>query len=448
MDGSVQSKQIFPYTPLLEIRPVRNFLIAKKHSELIFLDEDLQEIWFQTFYDFSSLPVYLYHSNNIYPDLLITHQLKLYPPYEWRIILLKSRFDEIKKIITENWQKAIKDKNLERSIASLSLLKRSVKFIYPEKLDKLVGEIERRKKRLSMQRKIKSMFYLLFYTFILFSFFFFATLFYKWARFKFAGRLNYEQIRKIESSFLHTMRKKAYLLDLTLQKLAVSSSEKGVQKYQNLIKKDLSTMLEFAKNCRSDFKGIPFRYFSMRRFMKRLKKALKTPKIDNIKVVIREIENLDKSLNTWRISLGETVYNTLKIVKSRCEELLSNIQVLLEMDPDFQNKTLLRGTSERLTEILANIVINGIEASNAKGDGKVLIRGEVKSSVAHLIIQDNGPGMDKDTLNRIWERGFSTKKTGVGLGLTPEDRLFLERLGGVEVTSTPGEGTQFVIKIK
>jgi len=65
------------------------------------------------------------------------------------------------------------------------------------------------------------------------------------------------------------------------------------------------------------------------------------------------------------------------------------------------------------------------------------------------MINDSGPGMTPEILNRVSEPFFTTKQPGKGMGLG----LFLAenvigRLGGeIKIESTPGEGTQVVVRI-
>jgi signal transduction histidine kinase len=58
---------------------------------------------------------------------------------------------------------------------------------------------------------------------------------------------------------------------------------------------------------------------------------------------------------------------------------------------------------------------------------------------------DNGPGMDADIAARIFEPYFTTKSSGTGLGLTMVYKIVKEMLGDIDVKSTTGTGTRFVL---
>jgi signal transduction histidine kinase len=66
-------------------------------------------------------------------------------------------------------------------------------------------------------------------------------------------------------------------------------------------------------------------------------------------------------------------------------------------------------------------------------------------SRAELRFTDNGPGMDQETIQKIFEPLYSTKASGVGLGLTLVKQIMEQHGGGVEFESVPGKGTKTVL---
>jgi signal transduction histidine kinase len=64
---------------------------------------------------------------------------------------------------------------------------------------------------------------------------------------------------------------------------------------------------------------------------------------------------------------------------------------------------------------------------------------------ALISIRDNGKGMERSTINRLFDPFFSTKKEGTGLGLSVSYRIIRNHGGMIRVESTPGEGTEFAI---
>ncbi|MEW6281513.1 MAG: ATP-binding protein, partial [Candidatus Eremiobacterota bacterium] len=93
-----------------------------------------------------------------------------------------------------------------------------------------------------------------------------------------------------------------------------------------------------------------------------------------------------------------------------------------------------------LNQVWSNLVANAVAAM--KGHGRLTLQvGEAEGAV-RVVVADSGPGIPPDHLARIFERGFTTRSGGLGLGLSIS-RSIVERHGGrIEVDSQPGH-TEF-----
>ena len=110
---------------------------------------------------------------------------------------------------------------------------------------------------------------------------------------------------------------------------------------------------------------------------------------------------------------------------------------------------LLRVDANLLKQILLNIIMNALQAMEDDG-GKLLV--ETKPAgidKACIIISDNGPGIPAESITRIFDRYFTTKKPGDGNGLGLfVTKSLLENMGGdIVVTSREGGGTTFKVTI-
>ncbi len=140
--------------------------------------------------------------------------------------------------------------------------------------------------------------------------------------------------------------------------------------------------------------------------------------------------------------------------------LPSNIEIktLLEDEP-----ILVLASSDQLNQVLMNLGTNGAQAMGSNSGvltielKRVLAEpGMLKSSAsvgqvwcASLSVHDEGIGMDEETLLRIFEPFYTTKKLGegTGLGLAVVHGIVREHDGTIEVRSRPGEGTRMVVNL-
>ena len=97
---------------------------------------------------------------------------------------------------------------------------------------------------------------------------------------------------------------------------------------------------------------------------------------------------------------------------------------------------------------LLNIIINAIEAMPDSNGELVLTSTLEEDGRVTISIKDNGSGIPKDDLSRLFEPYFTAKANGVGLGLATTHNIIKSHGGSIDVESEPGKGTNFVISLK
>ena len=92
-----------------------------------------------------------------------------------------------------------------------------------------------------------------------------------------------------------------------------------------------------------------------------------------------------------------------------------------------------------------NIILNACQSITK--DGEVIIKTSLEDNYAKISISDNGSGIKKDDLQKIFDFGFTTKKIGqgTGLGLALAKKIIDEHKGKITVDSIVGKGTTFNI---
>lgn len=102
---------------------------------------------------------------------------------------------------------------------------------------------------------------------------------------------------------------------------------------------------------------------------------------------------------------------------------------------------------EQLGRALINLVKNAFEALG-EGPGSVTLDATIADGGVAITIADTGPGMPDDVRAKIFTPYFTTKSEGTGLGLAIVDRIVQEHGGTVDVRSTLGVGTTFLIVLR
>ena len=102
----------------------------------------------------------------------------------------------------------------------------------------------------------------------------------------------------------------------------------------------------------------------------------------------------------------------------------------------------------RLKQVLINLLKNAIEAKDgSKKENKIKISLESDNKFMKIIIEDNGIGIDKDTLNKVSEMFFTTKKKGSGLGVSLSKEIIEQHNGTIVYNSVKGEGTRVIVTL-
>jgi len=99
---------------------------------------------------------------------------------------------------------------------------------------------------------------------------------------------------------------------------------------------------------------------------------------------------------------------------------------------------------EKFKIAILNLVVNAIEAME-KEQKHLTIKLTRNIDQTALIIKDNGIGMDEGQMKKLFEPYFTTKKTGMGLGLVSTLNIIKSHKAVIEVDSKPGLGTTFKV---
>ena len=143
--------------------------------------------------------------------------------------------------------------------------------------------------------------------------------------------------------------------------------------------------------------------------------------------------------------LNEIINESIRLVRHKIE--LSGARASARCDREVRQITC---DEQQIKQALVALLINACEAVHP-GEGEIIVSSQYFSArgFAEVRISDNGVGMDDETTQHIFEPFFTTKEQGkgVGLGLAVVYGIVTGHGGEIEVESTPGRGTTFVIRL-
>jgi signal transduction histidine kinase len=197
-----------------------------------------------------------------------------------------------------------------------------------------------------------------------------------------------------------------------------------------------------------------------------LKNRLQSPEIAN-SVQSSELEDLELGIDTIKrrseglLKFTESYRSLNKITKLDLDKILvrnifENLNSL--MRPTLEKKNIeleiilrdpalaIEADVNLIEQVMINLVVNAIEAVKDREEPRITLSAEIQSNNKTLVkVTDNGLGMPPELLDKIFIPFFSTRKTGSGIGLSLCKQIMLLHKGNIQVQSTEGKGSSFIL---
>ena len=176
----------------------------------------------------------------------------------------------------------------------------------------------------------------------------------------------------------------------------------------------------------------------------------------------RAAKIVDNMLSFSRKDEAHFAPNNLEEILERSVELASNDYNLkkrfdfrhVRIERDFDELPPIPCEGSQIQQVILNLLSNSAQAMVDRPEGapdpKIILSLKKDGDTALIEVADNGPGMDAETRKRVFEPFFTTKEVGhgTGLGLSVSYFIITENHGGtMNVSSTPGHGSKFSIRI-
>jgi len=128
-----------------------------------------------------------------------------------------------------------------------------------------------------------------------------------------------------------------------------------------------------------------------------------------------------------RLEINEVVLEIIEL--TRGEAAKNGISVVTELVDDLP---MVEADRVQLQQVLLNLVVNALEAMGTANDGPrelLISTGTFEAESVLVAVRDSGPGLDAATLEKVFESFYTTKPTGLGMGLSI-CRSIIEAHGG------------------
>ncbi len=161
--------------------------------------------------------------------------------------------------------------------------------------------------------------------------------------------------------------------------------------------------------------------------------------VDNLRRIAKEFLEISKesALQKELFDLKDVVQNTISPYKNTFAERITLVESYKGEDFTYN------GDKSKIQIALRNIFTNAIEAIGKQG--KIQVKLACEKPGLTIEISDSGIGMDRETLDRIFEPYFSTKEVGTGLGLSIAKKIIEDHTGKIAVSSNINAGTKITI---
>jgi two-component system, LuxR family, sensor kinase FixL len=160
---------------------------------------------------------------------------------------------------------------------------------------------------------------------------------------------------------------------------------------------------------------------------------------------IRALVRKDKSVVRSVLNLNAVIADTLRLVSS--DVLLRESVVTTEMD---HNLPQVEAAPVQIQQVLLNLIMNALDAVGAlpPAERRILVSTRsLNGESAEVSVRDFGAGLPKDRPQKVFDHFFSTKQTGMGMGLTIV-RSIIEMHGGtISAENAPDRGARFFFRL-
>jgi len=177
--------------------------------------------------------------------------------------------------------------------------------------------------------------------------------------------------------------------------------------------------------------------------------------VERLIYIVKDLDMITK-FEAGDLSLNIKTFDIVELVKSVFDLLemkAAKRKITLTFDQDYSKPILVKADMERIQQVLTNLIVNSIKYGSEKGTTEISIGNLIKNKVI-VRITDNGEGIAKANMSRIFERFYrvdksgSRKEGGSGLGLSIVKHIIEAHDEKIYIESELGVGSEFSFSLE
>jgi signal transduction histidine kinase/ligand-binding sensor domain-containing protein len=158
-----------------------------------------------------------------------------------------------------------------------------------------------------------------------------------------------------------------------------------------------------------------------------------------------------RALTKWsgppreKLDLNDTVREVLTLVEDEAKRQRVVIRTLFA-----DNLVPVSGDRVQLQQVMLNLILNALEAMSGIEDRPrelIITTWNIDTDRVQVSVEDSGPGLDPNTANRIFEPFYTTKASGMGMGLSISRSILQNHGGRLWATANEGRGASFHFRL-
>ncbi len=177
--------------------------------------------------------------------------------------------------------------------------------------------------------------------------------------------------------------------------------------------------------------------------------------VERLIYIVEDLDTISK-LETGVLNLDNKVFDVVKVIQNVFDLLemkASKKDIIMMFDSKYTKAIPVYGDQEKIQQVVTNLIVNSLKYGKEKGTTEVSIE-EIANNKVLVSIIDNGEGIEKQNIPRLFERFYRVDKSGArseggsGLGLSIVKHIIEAHEQKIYVESEFGIGSKFLFTLE